>query len=320
MPGKGGKYCVAGFSGARSCRNSSNTKGISMHMFPRGDKQRAAWTKFVRRHRPVWDPTSSSALCSAHFHGNDFTQRLDINVPTAPDRSPSNISCKRYLKHGTIPTVDDYDVASKFFPETSAALPTTPHIPTAKVERAKRQLLREVSQSSVKRSKIVDESISMAENEDLEIEVSSGDQSGLTTESLSQDQSVLLGEKDKHTKPEETDELFTCKRKLKTAQQRCSNYRRTIKRLQLQVKSKSSSDSASPTPMVEFLNEQNEVENLPDEFDGNLAVDPNELDDYLAEADDMSSLKNDPDWEVEDELDPNDGEDAVEFNEKNQVR
>ena len=53
-----------------------------MHMFPRGDKQRAAWTKFVRRHRPGWNPTTSSALCSAHFQGNDFTQRLDIDIHT----------------------------------------------------------------------------------------------------------------------------------------------------------------------------------------------------------------------------------------------
>lgn len=323
MPGKGGKYCIAGFANAKSCKNSSYSKGISMHMFPRGDKQRTAWTKFVRRHRPGWDPTATSALCSAHFHGNDFTQRLDINIPTAPDRSPSSISCKRYLKSGSIPTVDDYDIASKTFPETTAAIdPTTPQIPAAKVQRAKRQLLREVSQSSVKRSKIVDEGMAVVENqvELREVEDFCGDQSGLT-ESCSQDQSFLHDNQDKRTEPEESDQLFTCKQKLKTAQQRCSNYRRTIRRLQLQVKSKlSSSHSPSPTAMVDHPNEQNEMEYLPDEYDGNLNVDRTELDDYLAEADEMSSLKNDPDWEIEDELDPDDGEDTVEFNEKNQVR
>jgi hypothetical protein len=29
-------------------------------------------------------------------------------IPTAPDRSPSSISCKRYLTHGTIPTINYY--------------------------------------------------------------------------------------------------------------------------------------------------------------------------------------------------------------------
>jgi hypothetical protein len=66
--------------------NSSNLipldNTIVLHMFPRGDKQRAAWTKFIRRHRPGWNPTTSSALCSAHFQGNDFTQRLDIDIHT----------------------------------------------------------------------------------------------------------------------------------------------------------------------------------------------------------------------------------------------
>ena len=51
-----------------------------------------------------------------------------------------------------------------------------------------------------------------------------------------------------------------------------------------------------------------------------FTVDLDELDNYLAEADDMSSLRDDPDWNIEDELDLDDGEDTVEFNEKNQVR
>jgi hypothetical protein len=34
----------------------------------------------------------------------------------------------------------------------------------------------------------------------------------------------------------------------------------------------------------------------------------------------MSSLRDDPDWNIEDELDLDDGEDTVEFNEKNQIR
>ncbi|CAB4039764.1 THAP domain-containing 2-like [Paramuricea clavata] len=189
MTEKGGKYCVTGFANARSCKNSSYSKGISMHMFPRDDKQRAAWTKFVRKHRPGWNPTTSSAICSAHFQGNDFTQRLNIDIPTAPDRSSSNISCKRYLTHGTIPTIEDYDIASKSFPQTATLEPTTPQIPAAKVQRAKRQLLRDVCQST-KGPKILDESVAMAENQ---VEGSCGDERRSTV-FLSQDQSFPHGE------------------------------------------------------------------------------------------------------------------------------
>ncbi|CAB4044603.1 THAP domain-containing 2-like, partial [Paramuricea clavata] len=220
MTAKGGKYCVAGFANARSCKSSSNSKGISMHMFPRDDKQRAAWTKFVRRHKPGWNPTTSSALCSAHFQGNEFTQRLDIDIPTAPDRSSSSISCKRYLTHGTIPTIDDYDIASKSFPQTATLEPTTPQIPAAKVQRAKRQLLRDVCQST-KRPKILDESVAMAENQ---VEDSFGDERRSTV-FLSQgqffphDEQVIINDTSQDKRAEESDELFTCKRKLKTSQQ-----------------------------------------------------------------------------------------------------
>ena len=94
MPGKGGKYCVAGFSHQRFHRNTSRSEGISMHMFPRDEKKHTAWTSFVRNHRPNWNPMATSALCSAHFCGNDFTQILGINVPPAVDQTPSSISCE----------------------------------------------------------------------------------------------------------------------------------------------------------------------------------------------------------------------------------
>jgi hypothetical protein len=214
------------------------------------------------------------------------------------------------------------DIASKSFPQTATLEPTTPQIPAAKVQRAKRQLLRDVCQST-KRPKILDESVAMAENQ---VKDSCGDERRSTV-FLSQDQSfphdeqVIINDTSQDKHAEESDELFTCKQKLKTSQQRCSNYRRTIRRLQLQVKSNlSSSHPASPSAMVDSSNEKNKVKYLPDEFDGNVTVDLDELDNYLAEADDMSSLRDDPDWNIEDELDLDDGEDTVEFNEKNQVR
>lgn len=307
MPVKGGKYCVAGFANAKSCKNSSRSTGISMHLFPRDAKQRAAWTKFVRKHRPGWNPTSSSALCSAHFHGHDYNQRLDIEVPTASDRSPNSISCKRYLKPGTVPTVDNYDIAAVSFPkttQTTAAINSdTPQIPACKVKRAKRQLLRELSQSSAKQPKIQDEE-SADQVDEMEMD-----------SSIEQSATVHLSRNNQHkpVEPGESEALLKCKKKLKTIQQRCSNYRRTIRCLRLQVQAKSSS---SHTPMVDTLHQENQVEDVVNEFDGNLEVDQNELDDFLAEADDMSQLTTDPDWETEyqsgahDEEDT-DGEDTV---------
>ncbi|CAB4014783.1 THAP domain-containing 2-like [Paramuricea clavata] len=74
-----GKYCVAGGPGKVSCKNNSKTEGISMHRFPSDSSVRPKWACFVQRHRPQWQPSSTSVLCSAHFKVTDFEQRLDFN-------------------------------------------------------------------------------------------------------------------------------------------------------------------------------------------------------------------------------------------------
>ena len=102
--GKGkslGKYCVAGGPGTVSCKNNSKTGGISMHRFPSDSSVRKKWTSFVQRHRAQWMPTSTSVLCSAHFVVTDFEQRLDLNL-----QNPSKFTTKRWLKKGSIPSVD----------------------------------------------------------------------------------------------------------------------------------------------------------------------------------------------------------------------
>ena len=37
---KGGKYCCGGAPNDTSCNNNSHTPGISMHAFPKDEKQR----------------------------------------------------------------------------------------------------------------------------------------------------------------------------------------------------------------------------------------------------------------------------------------
>lgn len=99
---KGGKYCVAGGPKEVSCTNSQFTPGISMHVFPslsneETTRQRRLWISFVRRHRPNFQATASSFLCSCHFDANCFTTNLEISTA---------IGMKRRLVAGAVPTID----------------------------------------------------------------------------------------------------------------------------------------------------------------------------------------------------------------------
>jgi hypothetical protein len=62
---------------------------------------RNLWTKFVQKHRPDWQPSTYSALCSAHFESHCFTQRLDIGLEIV-----NNAKTKRWLNKEAYPTVD----------------------------------------------------------------------------------------------------------------------------------------------------------------------------------------------------------------------
>ena len=331
MPGKGGKCCVAGFSHQRSCRNSSRSEGISMHMFPRDEKKRTAWTSFVRKHRPNWNPTATSALCSAHFCASEFTQRLGINVPPAVDRTRSSISCKRFLNSEAVPTVDDHDIALQTFPQTTTPVPTTPQVPEPSKLRAKRRLLREAT-SSQKRAKVADKTEEKHADDNIcihdhEVEF----ESTLLIESPSV---FPPKESSASNTTEHSHELKKCKEKLKAAQQKFSNYRKTIKRLQLKLKTNANGNDNGSNADEHCKHgrlEESGVDdmcstNQQEKTDGNVNVDPNELDEYLVETDEMNDiedLKNDPNWEnldcevgVDDDME----EDTNTSNEKNRVR
>ena len=102
---RGGKYCVAGTPNGISCTNTSYTTGISMHRFPKNDIVRRKWVKFVRRHRDNFTPTSTSALCSAHFEASSYSRRTDISLNQEQDNEILTPYVKRLLI-GASPTID----------------------------------------------------------------------------------------------------------------------------------------------------------------------------------------------------------------------
>ena len=73
----GGKYCVAGGPNNVSCTNGQHTEGVSIHTFPNANKEperHGVWVKFVRKHRPSWNPSQTSVLCGSHFEDSCFEQ------------------------------------------------------------------------------------------------------------------------------------------------------------------------------------------------------------------------------------------------------
>ena len=94
---RGGRYCAAGTPNQESCKNTSYTPGITMHLFPTEPKCRAQWIKFVQRHRVDFgEPINQYAsLCSAHFEPSCFENSLARSM---------GFKVKNNLETGSIPT------------------------------------------------------------------------------------------------------------------------------------------------------------------------------------------------------------------------
>ena len=101
----GGFYCVAGGPNRQSCKNSTSTEGISMHVFPSDEETRKKWVDFVRRHRPDFQPTRYSALCSIHFEAQCFNRMFSLADLESESGSSSMTKSKRRLEKGSIPTI-----------------------------------------------------------------------------------------------------------------------------------------------------------------------------------------------------------------------
>mgnify|MGYP002803925745 CR=1 FL=1 len=117
----GGKYCVAGGPNGVSCTNSQFTPNVSMHKFPRvptsdSDKEiqttRRKWINFVGRHRPNFNPSSTSVLCSIHFENSCFTHNVQIS---------DKLGTKRKLLPGSTPTLDVASASSNISQAATAS-------------------------------------------------------------------------------------------------------------------------------------------------------------------------------------------------------
>ena len=95
-----GRSCVAGGPNGESCKNTQYTQDVSIHTFPNRSSQPSRhmqWVKFVRRHRPGWQASQSSILCSVHFDESSFTMRQDL---------ARELGIKAILKPDAVPSID----------------------------------------------------------------------------------------------------------------------------------------------------------------------------------------------------------------------
>lgn len=99
----GGLYCVAGGPNQLSCKNTSYTEGVSMHVFPSNPVTKRKWTSFVRRHRPGSEPKKYSALCSMYFEPSCYTQRFSFSELESKEKLIS----ENTLDKDAVPTVDE---------------------------------------------------------------------------------------------------------------------------------------------------------------------------------------------------------------------
>lgn len=99
---RGGRRCVAGAPNSTTCGNNLRTPGISMHQFPKNEKTRALWVRFVQRHRSDFDEPVNQypVLCSAHFEKSCFTtiQHKDTNHLVEVETGPPKGFCP-YERH-----------------------------------------------------------------------------------------------------------------------------------------------------------------------------------------------------------------------------
>lgn len=91
-----GKYCLTGGPGLLSCSNSSQTPGVSMHLFPSNKVTPRKWTKFVQKHHPGFKPTRASVLCSIRIAPDSFARKIDCK----------NQQSVRRLEKEVFPTID----------------------------------------------------------------------------------------------------------------------------------------------------------------------------------------------------------------------
>ena len=82
-----GRYCVV--VGCHNNTHRDGARGVKFHLFPKDSERRKKWISAVRRSNPakpteLWQPSSSSLVCSQHFLGGKKS-----NDPGSPAFVPS---------------------------------------------------------------------------------------------------------------------------------------------------------------------------------------------------------------------------------------
>ena len=125
------RNCSAGGPGGISCTNTpDNHPKISIYQFPsdrdstteKGKKNIArhkVWKTFVRRHRPDFEPTKWSYLCSAHFEETCFAGNRELNW---------TLGRKILLTDDAVPTVYIAGAEAKVPPEFGGVAALTPRM------------------------------------------------------------------------------------------------------------------------------------------------------------------------------------------------
>lgn len=119
MSGKSkGRMCVVAGCSKRQ------TDDVSVHSFPKDERQRAAWTRFVKLTRADWTgPSQYTVICSEHFNEECYERQhflmKDFGIPT-----------KKRLVPGSVPSIypkrkrDELNEAFIACPSPSLPVPT----------------------------------------------------------------------------------------------------------------------------------------------------------------------------------------------------
>ena len=114
---RGGRFCVCGNANNQSCKNTSYSPEIRMHVFPKDPETRNKWIKFVQKHRKDFlAPSQYSTICSAHFEDSCYARRAELNEEASLS---STSRAYRVLTRGSLPTKDSMEQAGNDMPEVS---------------------------------------------------------------------------------------------------------------------------------------------------------------------------------------------------------
>eukprot|EP00105_Crassostrea_gigas_P001462 XP_011413654.1 PREDICTED: THAP domain-containing protein 10 [Crassostrea gigas] len=136
---KGRMYVVAGCS-------KRQTDDVSVHSFPKDNRQRAAWTRFVKLTRADWTgPSQYTVICSEHFNEECYERQHFL-------LKDFGITTKKRLVPGSVPSIypkrkrDELNEAFITCPSPSLPAPTQER--GAHAKHAKLRILSELLQEN----------------------------------------------------------------------------------------------------------------------------------------------------------------------------